>query len=349
MSIERLQHILFEHQVGRSADIAALPRETRKHLDRSVYGWFASFKDGYIAELQGQDGLNLCLKWDSRLKAFHEASTSATVVKKLVVLSCSGVVLTPKFHHPDSGQRPSVPDVWYHLVLDFLPLVRSGFLRIVPQAVRMLVPSLQGNNFVIVTRHRKLVGQDWLLLKQEVPSLRIMSLSEARLRHQMLEMDASQTRVPGRNLYVYLPHLSDVSMDTLASIRNHHGDVFVRYNTAMAKFFMKSARSTNETTLLEALRETDEQIRLIQADMDKIVKSQVLSAGGVVVGLAAAFLWPFTSGECAHTVAGILGGNAIREGLNFFRGTIERKHLAARSDFHFPWLIHQSSRSNRDR
>jgi hypothetical protein len=78
MHNERLKTILEEHSVKSLSDFASLSRGGREHLDCSIYGWFASYKDNLVSDLRAQAGLNLCLSWDRRFKDFRPESAAGT-------------------------------------------------------------------------------------------------------------------------------------------------------------------------------------------------------------------------------------------------------------------------------
>jgi hypothetical protein len=136
-----------------------------------------------VRQLAESDGLNMCLglKWNTEDVAI--GASMEMIIKKLSFFSKTGIILTPKFSSPGKS-RHAVPESWFYLALNYLPLLESGALMIVPKAVAYLTEiagGIRGEGFVI-KRQSCIVQINWFMLEEEIPSIRIIDLSERALQ-----------------------------------------------------------------------------------------------------------------------------------------------------------------------
>jgi hypothetical protein len=160
----------------------------------------------------------------------------------------------------------------------------------------------------------------------------------------MLEISPNyglQTKPSG---YMYLPHLSNVPIETMVLLRQHHGDTFQRYNATVERFFSSTAKAKTERRLLELMHETDENIRKTEAEITKIGSSKVLQAQGVTIKLAASALCPLLPKAAAVVALTILGGGIVSDVTRFIQMGKERKSVGDASPFYLPWLVHSESK-----
>ena len=136
-SLIRLKEIFSESGVSCIRDLKRLSSQQFQRLDASVYGWFSSFRNDQIRALAETDGVNLCLGLKSTGEEYAVGAPMEMIVKKLVFFSETGVVLTPKFRYPGNSRR-AVPDSWYYLALNYMPLWEAGMLTIMPKSVTHL-------------------------------------------------------------------------------------------------------------------------------------------------------------------------------------------------------------------
>jgi hypothetical protein len=342
-SIERLQAIFRENSLHNLLALRRMPDEARDRLDASVYAWFAAFKQPHIKTLD--NGLNLCLSLGNDIDDYLLGNPLETAVKKLSFFSQTGVLLTPKFRHP--GVRGKlIPDAWYHLTLAYMPLIQNGMLTILPKGMTYLqdTGSVQGETFIILRKPARHVEKTWFLFKEEIPSLKPIDLSGKALQKQMLEICPNyglQTKPSG---YMYLPHLSNVPVETMVLMRQHHGDTFQRYNATVERFFSGTAKAKTERRMLELMQETDENIRKIEAEMNKISSSKALQAQGIILKLGVAALCPLLPKNVAPGALSFLGGNIVSDATRYIQLRNEQKAMRDASPFYFPWLVHSKSK-----
>jgi hypothetical protein len=344
-AISRLKEIFSENQISSFSDFRKLSSNGFKRLDASVYGWFSSFRQQAITQLLESDGLNMCLGLKRNTEEFAVGAPMEMIVKKLSVFSQTGVILTPKFNSPGNSRR-SVPDSWYYLALNYLPLIETGALLVLPKAIAYLVDEggVRGEGFVIKSRQPRVVQRDWFLLEEEIPSIRIIDLSEKALRQQLIEAHAHYGVTGDKRVYIYMPHLANISAELLSSLRQHHGDVFARYNRIIQSFFNESVKVNSEKQLLEVMKATDEGIRQIEAELKAISKSQVVQSAGVAVIASAGILCQCIDNESAKEVLKMLAaGSVIPSALNYFALKAQKNAAIEKTPFYFPWLIHHEA------
>lgn len=344
-ALVRLKGIFSENQVRNIADLRELSPKQFLRLDASVYGWFSAFRNETVRRLAEADGLNLCLGLRRNAEDVAVGAPMGMIIKKLTFFSQTGVIVTPKFSAPGRSRR-AVPDSWYYLALNYLPLVETGALTILPKAVAYLTSesTIQGDGFIIKRKHPGVVKRDWFLLEEEIPSIRIVDLSERALRQQLVEAHAHYGVPSGQQAYIFLPHLANIPVELLSSVRQEHGDVFARYNRTIKTFFTSSARVTSEKKLLEVMRATDEGIRKVDADLAKISQSRVLQRAEVVLKAGVGVLCQFASNDYVKGLGSLLaGGSLISPVLKYFQLSAEKESIIASTPFYFPWLIHREA------
>jgi hypothetical protein len=345
-AIIRLKEIFSENRVTSFSDFQKLPPDGFKRLDASVYGWFSSFRQDAVRQLAETDSLNMCLGLKRNTEEFAVGAPMEMIVKKLSFFSQTGVILTPKFSSPGKSSR-AVPDSWYYLVLNYLPLIETGALMVLPKAVACLVSAtvggIHGDGFVMGGRAGN-VNRDWFLLEEEIPSIRIIDLSEKDLRQQLVEAHAHYGMTGDQRVYIYMPHLANISAELLSSLRQHHGDVFARYNRIIQSFFNGSAKVKSEKQLLEVMKATDEGIRQIEAELKRISKSQVVQNTGVAVIASAEVLCQCIDNESVKGVVKFFAaGSVIPSALNYFALKALKNAVIEKTPFYFPWLIHHEA------
>ena len=345
-AIIRLKEIFSENRVTSFSDFRKLHPDGFKRLDASVYGWFSSFRQEAVRQLAETSGLNMCLGIKRNSEEFAVGAPMEMIVKKLSFFSRTGVILTPKFSSPSKSSR-AVPDSWYYLVLNYLPLIETEALMVFPKSVACLVSAtvggIHGDGFVMGGRSGQ-VNRDWFLLEEEIPSIRIIDLSEKALRQQLIEAHAYYGVTGDKRVYIYMPHLANISAELLSSLRQHHGDVFARYNRIIQSFFNGSAKVNSEKKLLEVMKATDEGIRQIEAELKAISKSQVVQSAGVAVIASAGILCQCIDNESAKEVVKMLAaGSVIPSALNYFALKAQKNAAIEKTPFYFPWLIHREA------
>ena len=259
-AVKRLGEIFREFRLKAPMDVQALTSKRRSELDSTVFAWFAGYREPLISNLRQLDGLNLCFPWLERYRSYKHHSGKGTAVKKSVMLSNSSIVTVPAFRHPGVRAR-AIPTSWYLLTIEFWPLVSTDMLRILPESMTNLLDHggiegpreafHEGRGFVI-RRPGQLIESTWFLLEEQIPTLKNISFTNADLKRQMHEIDPRQR--PGNGeLYIYLPHLTEIAPDTLAKLRSDYGDVFGLYNATIRRLFEDSSKADDERKLLDIL------------------------------------------------------------------------------------------------
>lgn len=344
-SLIRLKEIFSESGVTCIRDLKRLSSRQFQRLDASVYGWFSSFRNDQIRALAGTDGVNLCLGLKNAGEEYAVGAPMEMIVKKLVFFSETGVVLTPKFHYPGNSRR-AVPDSWYYLALNYMPLWEAGMLTIMPKSVTHLIEigRVQGETFIIKGQQPRIVEKNWFLLKEEIPSLKVIDLSEKALADQLLEVNPNYGSPIDKPVYIFLPHLSNLSTELVSAIRRDHGDVFADYHRTVQSFFIQSSKAKTEQKLFEVMRATDAGIRKIESEFSKISRSQTLQQAEVALKLSAGVLCLFAHSELVKTLGPIVAGGGLGSStLKYFQLKADKKSLMASTPFYYPWLIHQQA------
>ena len=347
-SIQRLKEIFRESGISNLRALNGLPAKQRARLDAAVYAWFYSFKSEHVRILTETPGLNLCLGLNRSIGDEMLGEPMETVVKKLSFFSTTGVLLTPKFRHPGCRGK-LIPDAWYYLAINYLPLVEAGILAVLPKGITYLVEEgfIQGETFVILGDRSRRVERNWFLFEEEIPSLKVVDLSERALRAQMLEIAPNAGRMAGAAGYINLPHLSNLSVDLLVSMRRHHGDLFSEYNRAVESFFSETSKARTVRKFLEVMQETDARIHKIKTDLDKISSAQVIQRMGIGLKTTLAVLCSFSPNPLIKAAAALAGGNVISNGMKYIQLQRDKKAVLKSSPFYFPWLVYQRSQTLR--
>jgi hypothetical protein len=341
-SIARLRAIFRENSVQGFRSLRDLTPKARDRLDSSVYSWFYSFKTTHIDILA--NGLNLCLAINKTVADQLLGDPMETAVKKLSFFSQTAVLLTPKFRHPGCRGK-LIPDAWYYLTLAYMPLLEAGLLAILPKGMTYLeqTPSIQGETFIVLDREPLNVEKTWFLFEDEIPSLKIVDLSKEALRRQILETQPNSGLVQEPAAYMYLPHLSSVPLDIMVLLRQYHGDLFSRYNRTIKDFFTSTSKAKTEKRLLELMQETDDAIRTIDAELEKISSAKALQAYGIALKLGAAALCPLVP-KLGLAALPLIGGNVLSDGIRYLQLSKEAKLVRETSPFYFPWLVHSETK-----
>ncbi len=340
-SIGQLERILCESGVTTVAALNAISTAAREHLDAAVYAWFTSFKAEHIRALTESPGLNLCLGIRKNIGDDVISAHGEVVVKKLAFFSQTGVLLTPKFRHPGC-RKNIIPTSWYVFVLTYRQLIAAGMLLVLPKGATYLGSNdTIGETFIMKAERPRTVERNWFLFDEEIPSLKIVDLSEQALRRQMTEICGQQCVSGTPTAYIRLPQFRHVPMDLLISLRRNHGDLFADYNSTMQSFFTGTSKAKTERQLLRAIEKTDSEIRRIENELIKISATKTLQAKEIVVesacvGLCAYFNQPL--------LAAFFGGNLIPQLRQFIQLGTDRRALVSGTPFYFPWMVHQESK-----
>lgn len=352
-AIGRLYELLSEHDVTPETNIKTLGRKIRNHMDASMYGWFAAYRNALLGRLQDETRLDFCLGWGKRGRGFSEKAAYGTAVKKLSVMSGCAVLAAPTLRAPGAPGKV-VPDAWYELIIGFRPLIESGMLLVMPRSMTQIksegVRKSEGvltaglHPGIKVKRQPRTWEEEWFLLGEKLPSLTIVDLSKKALATQMYELDPSQRLAQVRPIYIYLPQLLNVTQQTLVDLREHHGEAFSLYNATITTFFRESSLATTEGKILEIMKKTDERIREIEKALTKVSKSATLQVLGIGVESAvASALCAFSGSDVAPLIAALAASRAITRGLSYFRLRATRESIVSGDTFYFPWLLHQES------
>ena len=339
--IGRLERILCENGATTVAAVNALSRAERERLDASVYAWFTSFKAEHIRALTESPGLNLCLGIRKSIGDDAISVHGDVVVKKLTFFSQTGVLLTPKFRHPGC-RKNIIPTSWYTFVLTYRQLIAAGMLSVLPKGATYLGQNdIIGETFIMKAERPRTVERNWFLFDEEIPSLKIVDLSEEALRRQMTEAGAQSCVSGTPTAYIRLPQFRHVPIGLLISLRRNHGDVFADYNLAMQSFFTGTSKAKTEKQLLAAMEKTDDEIRRIENELNRISATKTLQAKEIVVESACV-------GLCAYSnhplLAAFFGGNLVPQLRQFIQLDIDRRALTRGTPFYFPWMVHRESK-----
>ena len=340
---KRMREILAEHGVTGFRSLNRLSPKTREHLDTSIYGWFAAFREKNLQSIA--TGINLCMSLRSGpLINNCLPQPVMTAIKKLTFFSQKGVLLTPEFHLPGS-QPKSVPDTWYHLMFLYLPHIENELLTILPRGVEQIDDSTgwRGETFIIPKR-KPLVNKTWSLLDSPLPSLKVIDVSVEELERQMLELRPQyrmSNRPAGR---LRLPYFTNLSIDMIARLRAQHTPVFQDFNKEVANFFTNTAAADTETRLVELMQQTDEKIRGIHAELRKIARSKALLAGGITLKLTSAALLPYYFGRAGAAWLPLIGGNLVSDGVKYVEIGQDLAAARRKAELYFPWHVHSHSR-----
>lgn len=344
-AIIRLKEILLENRVRSVADLRRLSPKAFSRLDASVYAWFSSFRTEIVRQLAETDGLNMCLGLKRKTENLAIGAPMEMIIKKLSFFSRTGIVLTPKFSSPGKSKH-AVPDSWFYLVLNYFPLLESGALLIAPKAISYLTDvagGIRGEGFII-KKQTYIVEKNWFLLEEEMPSIRIIDLSQRALQQQLVEAHAFYGVTNEKLAYIFLPHLANISVELLSSVRQEHGEVFAQYNRTIQSFFVTSAKITSEQKLLEVMKMTDEAIRQIEADLTKISKSRTLQHLGVALNTSVGILCQCTTNEHIKDLGKFLaGGSMMQSAFKYFQLRADKRAIIEKTPFYFPWLLHREA------
>ncbi len=343
----RLDQILDEYRVHSYLDvIESLGHKKKKDLDGVIYTWFAAYREQYLGRLRRLNGFNLCLGWEKRKKNQSVDLSIDTVFKRMLTLSHTPILLTPAFTPPGSKGQ-TVPDIWYELLFHFRDLILTGQTVLLPAGVKIVAEDygLKSEQFVLPSS-RRLVQSDWLVLRHELPGITVFDLSNERLKAQMSEVSGSTRYFSGGGqVYLYLPQLTGVPLQTLVELRAAHGDVFNLYNSTVADFFERSSNSTTEKKLLEVMQKTDEEIRRIEGEFTKLMKAKTLQLAGASVklgvGVLSAFVPPDLGGNTTKLLGSFFGVGGFNDLMKYFE--LRSTSAGSESAFYFPWLLRREA------
>jgi hypothetical protein len=174
--------------------------------------------------------------------------------------------------------------------------------------------------------------------------LRVIDLSAKALSNQLFEVNPAYGTSVGKPAYIFLPHLSNLSVELLSAIRRNHGDVFADYHKVVQSFFIQSSQAKTEKKLFQVMQATDAGIRKIESEFSKISQSQTLQQAEVALKLSAGVLCLFAQSELLKTLGPLFaGGGLASSALKYFQLKADKKSLMASTPFYYPWLIHQQA------
>jgi hypothetical protein len=312
-AISRLYEILREHNIVQANIelVRKLPREKRHHLDRSIYGWFSAHREA-------RDDVRLC----------RSRGTS--------------------FNSPQRALK-TIPYAWYELVTVFKALILANTLVVLPESIALSRKEFPMTEEGLLRRAPKTRQEHWFLLKEHLPSLTIVNLSREGLAAQMYERDSGLKSGARTPLYLYLPHLRNVPLETLVDLRRNHSEVFGRFRLTISEFLRKSSSATTEKGILEIMQDTDERIRAIDDELRKLCTSSVLRAAGIAVEASVgSVLCMFAPAQIAPAqitpiLAAFTASRVLTRGLQYFKSRADRKSIVAGESLYFPWLLHRAS------
>jgi hypothetical protein len=116
--------------------------------------------------------------------------------------------------------------------------------------------------------------------------------------------------------------------------------------------FEESKGATNDAKPMEILRRTDGEMRRVQADLQRLVRTKSLEAIGATVKIGMGVLCalvpdPYISKEIKAMLVGLAGSGAFNDLKSFAAASRERKIHMEADAFHFPWLVHRAGGGRR--
>jgi hypothetical protein len=171
-----------------------------------------------------------------------------------------------------------------------------------------------------------------------------VNLEIGEIDRQFLETERPAHEVPVGTVDILLPHLKNVSLETIVRLRVNEQESFIRYHRCLSKFFHDASKVTNEQGILDCLLQIDQGIRESEASFNVMRKKNLYSGLGLAVGLSSAVLCLFLPHELAEYIRAVIGGAT---GVAAFKYLAAQQDSAAeirKSAFYFPWLLHQNSK-----
>lgn len=144
-------------------------------------------------------------------------------------------------------------------------------------------------------------------------------------------------------LNIWLPKLSNISLDTLLRIRDDEGDSFQRFQFALKKLICNNKIDT-ETSLKELFQNVDYEVRTFEAKLEAIKRSRAMSTYQAILGFSVMGLCFLVPSEIAKTITAILGVYQSKGFIGALIKEYNRAYDLKKSDFYIPWLLTKKDR-----
>lgn len=176
-----------------------------------------------------------------------------------------------------------------------------------------------------------------------------VSLDKWAVRSQIEEMMVrSQRSSMLRPLHIYLPHLSNVPLDTLISIREDNYDSFMRFQQAMRGFLITSSGVKSERAFIELASKVDYEVGELRIKMEKMKREATTKSFEAVGGLIASSLTLLVNADIARFISIAIGSKTIFDGLKFVLERPDAYSIIKDSKYYLAYKVQQLSESGRN-
>jgi hypothetical protein len=214
------------------------------------------------------------------------------------------------------------------LILRYRNLVEGNL--IIPSASYSFVESI-GDLYDLDEVTHANIGKDALKVNLDIDEV----------EQQFFETPNRGYQAPVGAVEIFLPHLMDISIETIARLRSKEQDAFIRYHRYLSEFFHDSSKISDESSIVECLQRVDEGVRETQALFDGIRKKNLYSGLGVAVGLLSAVLCLFMPHDVAEYIRAVVGGATGAASFKYLASRHQSLTEVRNADFYFPWLLHR--------
>jgi len=245
---EKLYALLDKYEIEVLEDVLKLSNQSAGEwtgvysLDEEVYFAFTdefnSFRDQYSQVPGIKLLINTPFSWKSRgtmdtwvpddrgITEFKSPPSHAdyqTLVKKSILYGTAAVFSMGEFTRWAMGRMIlyayAIPLQLYEFLLHYRPLIENDLLFPIPST--MTQDGIEG----------------WF---REIEGVLRVSLTDDELRRQLTEQVGAETLQPAGYVNLYLPHLRNVPLETMAKIRVDEGDAFLSFQRQLEKMLQET-------------------------------------------------------------------------------------------------------------
>lgn len=347
-----LYDLLAQYKLGHGREFDSISARNQEALSGRIALYFRNNLSDIVRLVEESKGIALRFdnynpKWERLGKISRKAVFYSDV--SLVLLAGRIQVRAPGFRASGRKQSRKLPKQvsatnvsgLVSTLFKIRPLVERGVLVPVPSEIE-LDQSQEHISPETIAGYNAIIDA---IKKDELENVVVpVLLDEWRIRRQIEEIREISPGVSDlRPLHIYLPHLSNVSTETLLSMREDNYEAFMRFQQALREFLLASAKVRSEQAFLELAHKVDYEIRELKSRVDTIGDERRRKGWEISSGLIASSVTLVVDAEIARYLSAVIGSKTVFDGLKFLLGRRNAYKTLEGSDYYLAYKVHELS------
>ncbi len=145
-----------------------------------------------------------------------------------------------------------------------------------------------------------------------------VALDKWQVKSQFYEMEPFENgRARVQPVKIYLPYLSNLSLDMLIGLRQDHYDSFYKFQYELKEFMQMSSRVSSETAFIDIARKVDHEIRKMDSFVSDLSAQRRRKGYEAIFGIGTSAISFFVAPDIAKYLAAIFGSKSVIDSFTF--------------------------------